>query len=113
MCGELVVKISLRIAKLTLPHSSTFPPMTTTSLALRKVSGSRAAARARLVNGPTATIVMVSGSFSRSKRSISSLAGALEASNKAWPFESSVAISFSTGPAVDAKSCFHVSAGDR
>lgn len=98
---------------LTFPHSSTLPPITTTSLTRRNVSGSLAAARARLVSGPTATIVIVSESFSRSNRRISSLAGTLEASNNACPFESSVAMLLSAAPAVESKSCFHVSAGDR
>ena len=64
--------------KRTFPGMLTVPPMTTTSFARRNVSGSIADARARLVNGPTATMVTVSGSFSRSTRSISSCAGRLD-----------------------------------
>lgn len=57
---------------LTFPGTSTAPPMTTTSLALKNVSGSVAAAMARLVRGPIATMVIVSASFSRRSRNISS-----------------------------------------
>jgi len=49
--------------------------MTTTSLTFKNVSGSCAAAIARFVSGPTATIVTVSGSFSLSKSSMTSCAG--------------------------------------
>jgi hypothetical protein len=52
--------------------------MTQTSLTRRNVSGSAAAAIARFVKGPTATMVTVSGSFSRSICSISSCAGLRE-----------------------------------
>jgi hypothetical protein len=58
-----------------LPSTSIAPPITTTSLTLRKVSVSSAAANARLVRGPTATIVMVSRGFSLRSRRISLWAG--------------------------------------
>jgi len=45
--------------------------MTTTSLARRKVSASVAAARARLVRGPMAMMVMVLGGLVRRRRRIS------------------------------------------
>lgn len=60
--------------------------MTTTSLTRRNVSGSSAAAKARLVSGPTATRVTESGSLSRSARRISLYAGSLDGVN-AWPSE--------------------------
>jgi hypothetical protein len=41
------------------------PPMTITSFAFRNVSGSSEAARARLVSGPSATMLIVSGGDSR------------------------------------------------
>lgn len=63
----------------------TAPPMTTTSLTRRKVSGSSADARARFVRGPTATSVTVSGSFSRSARRISLCAGNLDRMNEWSP----------------------------
>lgn len=66
-----------------MPVSSIAPPITTTSLARRKVSGSVAAAIARLVDGPIATIVIVSGSFSRNNDKISSWAGFLDGMNSA------------------------------
>jgi hypothetical protein len=59
----------------TFPGASTAPPMTTTSLTFKKVSGSLAAAMARFVNGPTATMVIVSASCSFSKSSMTSHAG--------------------------------------
>jgi hypothetical protein len=68
---------------LTFPGTSIAPPITTTSFALRNVSESMDAAIARLVNGPTATIVMVSFSFSRRSRSISSAAERLEGVKRA------------------------------
>lgn len=49
--------------------------MATTSFARRNVSGSSAAARARFVIGPSPTIVIVSGSFSRKIFRISLCAG--------------------------------------
>lgn len=55
----------------TFPSMSIAPPITTTSLTFRNVSGSSAAASAKLVNGPIAIIVIVSGGFSRRRRSIS------------------------------------------
>jgi len=53
------------------PSTSTAPPITTTSLTLRKASGSSAAANAKFVRGPTAMMVMVSTGFSRSNLRIS------------------------------------------
>lgn len=49
--------------------------MTMISFALRNVSGSAAAAMARFVIGPMATMVIESGLFSRSRESITSWAG--------------------------------------
>lgn len=66
----------------TFPGISIAPPITTTSFARRNVSGSSAAARARFVSGPTATIVTVSGSFSLSILRISWWAGFFEVINK-------------------------------
>ncbi len=60
---------------LTFPVASTAPPIVTTSFALRNASGSSAAARAQFVSGPMATMVIVSGSFSRRILSISLCAG--------------------------------------
>lgn len=53
------------------PGTEIAPPMTTTSFTRRKVSGSVAAAMARFVRGPIATIVIVSGGFSWRRRRIS------------------------------------------
>lgn len=69
---------------LTFPGLFTAPPITTTSFTLKNVSGSLAAARARFVNGPTATRVTVSGSFSRRMWRISSCAGFFEAMKERW-----------------------------
>jgi len=52
--------------------------MTTTSLVSRKVSRSVAAARARLVRGPMAMMVIVSGGLVRRRRRISWWAGVWE-----------------------------------
>lgn len=90
--------------------------MTTTSLTFRKVSGSVAAAMARLVSGPIATMVMVSGSFSLSSRSISSCAGFKEGVKSecaSLTFSNSAASSALSGSGVGLKSDFQVSAGDR
>lgn len=89
-------------------------PMTTTSFARRNVSGSSAAARARLVKGPIATMVMVSLSFSRSKRSISSWEGFCDGRNMASGSRSSSSLTpapsrFDAG----SKRAFQVSAGDK
>lgn len=65
----------------TFPGLSIVPPMTTTSFTRRKVSGSWAAANARFVKGPTATIVTVFSSFSFRTRRISSAAGCLDGMN--------------------------------
>ena len=54
-----------------LPGTPIAPPMTMTSLTLRKIPGSSAAARARLVNGPIATMVMLSVGLSLRMRRIS------------------------------------------
>lgn len=67
--------------RLTFPGASTAPPITTTSLTLKNVSGSLAAAIARLVKGPTATMVMVSGSLSLNSLSISRHEGSNEGVN--------------------------------
>lgn len=61
-----VQESAVNVELLTFPGASTAPPMTTTSFALKNVSGSSAAANAKFVIGPTATIVTVSGSFSLS-----------------------------------------------
>lgn len=102
--------------KLTFPGASMAPPMTTTSLTFKKVSGSCEAAMARFVNGPTATIVIVSGSFSLSKSSITSCAGLSEGVKRQcsslafWRFAASAEErSFGVGSNSD----FHVSAGER
>lgn len=55
----------------TFPSMSIAPPMTTTSLTFKKVSTSSAAASAKFVKGPTATIVIVSRGFSLRIRRIS------------------------------------------
>ena len=55
----LVVKQS-KLEHLTFPGLSMVPPITTTSFALKQVSGSSAAANAKFVKGPTATMVTVS-----------------------------------------------------
>lgn len=55
----------------TFPGLRTAPPMTRTDLARRNVVGECDAARARLVSGPTAMIVMVSAGFSSRSRRIS------------------------------------------
>lgn len=80
--------------------------MTTTSLTRRNVTGSAAAARARLVSGPTATMEIVSGGLAARRRSISSWAGAVEGVNaggsKDASFEEREAMTLS-----------HVSVGER
>lgn len=63
------------------PGTEMAPPITTTSLARRKVSGSEEAAVARFVSGPMATIVIVSGAFPRRRRRISWCAGVWEGVN--------------------------------
>lgn len=57
------------------------PPITAISFTRRNVSGSSAAAKERLVSGPRATIVIVSGSFSFSIRRISLCEGFLDGVN--------------------------------
>lgn len=82
--------------------------MTTTSFTRRNVSGSSAAAKARLVRGPTATRVTESGSLSRSARRISLYAGSLDGVN-AWssgPEQSSTGLIPSPSSSL-AKRCTH------
>ena len=69
----------------TFPGLLIAPPITTTSLTRRKTSGSAAAASAKLVCGPTATKVTVSGSFSRKVWSISRYAGRVDGINLRRP----------------------------
>jgi hypothetical protein len=90
--------------------------MTTTSLTLKNVSGSFAAASARFVSGPTATIVIVSGSLSLSNSSICSCAGFSEGVNsecRSLTACSSAASSSDRFSGSGRKSDFHVSAGVR
>jgi hypothetical protein len=92
--------------------------MTTTSFTRRNVSGSSAAARARLVIGPIATMVILSGSFSRSRRRISLCPAVRDGVNidSVSVFLSSSAIMPCSGSAessTESNSCFHVSAGVR
>lgn len=101
---------------LTFPGASTAPPMTTTSFTLRNVSGSCAAAIARFVSGPTATIVIVSGSFSLSKSSMTSCAGLSDGVKRqcsSLTFCSSAASSGERSSGVGLNSVFQVSAGER
>lgn len=90
--------------------------MTTTSFTRRNVSGSSEAAIARLVKGPTAIIVIVLGSFSRSNRKISLCDGTLEAVNAVDGAPSSFAVSAAdlVDPGgVGVKRTFHASDGER
>jgi hypothetical protein len=101
---------------LTFPGASIAPPMTTTSLTLRKVSGSFAAAIARLVSGPTATIVTVFGSFSAKISSITSWAGFKDGTNRECFSLTASNSDTSSGDrfsGVGRKSDFHVSSGDK
>lgn len=87
-----------------------------TSLARRKVSGSSAAARAQLVKGPTATMEMVLGSFSRRRRRISKCERWVEGVNKALGCCASLAaatVSASEEDKADANRLFQVSSGVR
>ena len=96
-----------------LPSTSMAPPITTTSLTLRKVSGSSAAASARLVKGPIATMVIVSCGFSCSSRRISLCAIAWEGMKEVVGEASSAvssAVAFARG---GWNRVFHVSEGDR
>lgn len=96
------------------PGQLIVPPITTTSFTRRKVSGSSAAAIARLVKGPTAIIVIVLGSFSRSSRKISLCDGDLEAVNVVGGVSSSFVFSTSDDPGgANVKSDFHESDGER
>ena len=62
----------------TLPGTSTAPPMTAISLTLRKVSGSSDAANAKFVSGPNAHIEIESAGSSFKILRISLCAGVLE-----------------------------------
>lgn len=103
--------------ELTFPVASTAPPIVTTSFALRNASGSSVAARAQFVSGPMATMVIVSGSFSRKILSISLCAGSDDAlkekvGSARFPvsFAASVIIESAGGCS---NKCFHVSSGER
>jgi len=98
----------------TLPSQSIAPPITQTSLTRKNVSGSSAAARARLVRGPTATIVIVSSGFSFKSRRISWWAGRVDGIKYDDPMSFDAVISSMVAPSFGAlKSVFQVSAGDR
>lgn len=100
--------------QLTLPGIFTAPPITTTSFTRRKVSGSSADAKAKLVSGPTATSVTVSGSFSRNARKISLWAGSLEGM-KEWSSGSApvLTVSIPWGSTAGSKRCSQVWPGVR
>jgi len=101
---------------LTFPACSIAPPMTTTSFTRRKVSGSLAAAIARFVKGPTATIVTLSSSFSLKISSITSYAGFKDGvKSECWSLTacSAAASSGERFSGLGLKSDFHVSAGER
>jgi hypothetical protein len=101
---------------LTFPGASTAPPMTTTSLTLKKVSGSFAAAIARFVSGPTATMVTVSGSFSANICSITSCAGFRDGMNSlcfSLTASKAAASSADRFSGVGKKRDFQVSSGER
>lgn len=69
---------------------------------------------ARFVRGPMATIVIVSGSFSRNRRNISSLECFFDGVKRPSSLEISSARACSSGSFEDcdrSKRCFHVSAG--
>jgi hypothetical protein len=106
-----------REIKLTFPVASTAPPIVTTSFTLRNASGSSAAARAQFVSGPMATMVIVSGSFSRKILSISLWAGWDDAlKEKVGSVRSPV--SFAASVIIESgggcsNECFHVSSGER
>lgn len=90
--------------------------MTTTSFTRKNASGSSAAASAMFVNGPMATIVIVSGSFSRRRRRISRCEGSWEGVKLASVLRSSSAMAACSGWVESealAKRSFHVSAGVR
>lgn len=90
--------------------------MTTTSLTLRNVSGSFAAAMARFVSGPTATMVIVPGSFSLNKSSMTSCAGLSDGVKSecfSLTFCSAAASSGARFFGWGVKSDFHVSSGER
>lgn len=69
-----------------LPGTSRAPPIAITSFARRSVAASSAAARARLVSGPSAMIVIVSGGDSARSRSMSLWLGTVEGVNWWWVF---------------------------
>lgn len=93
------------------------PPMTRTAFARRKVVGDSEATRARLVRGPMATMVMVSGGFSERIRRISRWDSILEGVKSVgeslgctWVVAVAVAVrSVSAGGR--SNRCFHVSSG--
>ena len=102
--------------ELTFPGASIAPPMTTTSLTLRNVSGSFAAAMARFVSGPTATMVIVPGSFSLNKSSMTSCAGLSDGVKSecfSLTFCSAAASSGARFFGWGVKRDFHVSSGER
>src|SRR5277367_1430387 len=102
---------------LTFPVASTAPPIVTTSFTLRNTSGSSAAARAQFVSGPMATMVIVSGSFSRKILSISLWAGWDDALKEKvgsvrFPVSFAASVIIESGGGCSNK-CFHVSSGER
>jgi hypothetical protein len=101
----------------TFPVASTAPPIVTTSFTLRNASGSSAAARAQFVSGPMATMVIVSGSFSRKILSISLCAGWDDALKEKvgsvrFPVSFAASVIIESGGGCSNK-CFHVSSGER
>ena len=98
----------------TLPSQSIAPPITQTSFTRKNVSGSSAAARARLVRGPTATIEIVSRGFSLRRRRISWWAGRVDGVKHDDPTSFEAAISSTVAPSLGVSNrAFQVSAGDR
>ena len=99
------------------PVASTAPPIVTTSFTRRNVSGSSAAARAQFVSGPMATMVMVSGSFSRKIRRISWCAGREvglkeDVGSVRWSVSFAASVMMESGGGCS-NSFFHVSSGER
>ncbi|KAI5305463.1 hypothetical protein KEM55_008983 [Ascosphaera atra] len=85
------------------------------SLTRRKVSGSSRRAWARLVRGPMATMVIVSGSFSRRRRRISQWEGCLEGM-KGFVFSEKEAVDARLAASVGQgawKACSQASCGER
>jgi hypothetical protein len=102
---------------LTFPVASRAPPIVITSFTLINASGSSAAARAQFVSGPMATMVIVSGSFSRKILSISLCAGWEDALKEKvgsgkFPMFFAASVIIESGGGCSNK-CFHVSSGER